>query len=242
MNTWKEARALARFEFKSSWSKRITLLIFTTLLILFIMISSFQSYFDNSNMGIDVFFIILIGYSYMWSIPKGFQYEKVSEHTYVSPVFIFMHQLPIKNEVLIKSRFYIFLMQLIPFLVVVMSLLYLSPELRSVLDVSSFIAFVILWVSFGVAFGAIFPASDLGDHNVTTERIIVYSAVFLIIFSTVFAVVYITYGEGIIHFTTYLADKWPVQTAIISIVVAITSVIGWLKAALRKIEKVDFLT
>ncbi|TFB14598.1 hypothetical protein E3U55_13285 [Filobacillus milosensis] len=241
MNSWKTAKDLAFFEIKNSWLHRLLLLSLSGGIMLIITLGAFQHYFENSTMGIDIFFILIIFYSYAWAVPKPFQYQKISDENYASPVFIFLHQLAIKNEVLIKSRFIIFFTMILPYLIIFISLLYISPQLRGILDVTSFISFVILWVSVGLAFGAVFPASDLGDVNVTTEKLLLYIFLLIIGVGVVFAFAYALYGNGIIHFTTYLAAQWPLLTAIGSILTAIVSVLFWWKHALKKIQVIDFL-
>ncbi|WP_054752772.1 hypothetical protein [Piscibacillus salipiscarius] len=114
---WKEAINLALFEWKIDWFNRILHQILLLAALLVFSYATYESIIDDGGWGLDVIYFAFFVWGFGWLTPKDFQYQKVSSHTYASPVFFMLHKLPIQNSTLIKSRFIIFYINALPILV-----------------------------------------------------------------------------------------------------------------------------
>lgn len=237
---WSEAFKLALFEWKIMWIKRIFIQLLTLLVLILFISSLIGSQIEDGGIGIDIFLITFLAFGYAWSIPKDFQYQKISEQTYASPVFFMLHQLPIKNEVLIRSRFAIFYINLIPMSVIIFTLLYFIPDFNGIFTFESYIAFALFWSSIGFSCSAIYPASDVGDRNVSTVRLIWITIFFIGALLLITIPTYIFYDNGLINLSVEIANLHPLALSIFSLILIPVSNWIWIKYAENKLLKEDF--
>src|SRR5690625_134521 len=113
MKIWKQALWLANFELKAS-IVNILLCWFVLSFLGLIFLTSFNGYVENNYVGFDIFFLLIFSYAPYWLRSRHFQYQKISDRLYASPTWIMQRQLPIPKEILIKSRFLIYLAYLLP--------------------------------------------------------------------------------------------------------------------------------
>jgi len=164
-----------------------------------------------------------------------------SNIVYRTPHFIFLHQLPISKDVLIKSRFIIYFIYSIPFHTLLLTSIYFwSPSLKEILPLSNFIVFLLVWIAFIVWFGGAFPAGDVGDQISKTKlikaSILLYGGTAL-----VFAFFYLILDQGIVNWTIAMSNRWPLVTLIVSIMVAFLSLWYWIRYADKRMTEVDYL-
>src|SRR5690625_3461584 len=106
MNDWKKATSLARFELSISAVHFLLVFIVSIIMASFIG-TTLEGYLENVGTIFDIFFIILFSVSPSLFKPTATQYQKVSGDLWASHIFIMQKQLPIQENVLIKSRFII---------------------------------------------------------------------------------------------------------------------------------------
>lgn len=240
MDNWKQAFWLAKFELRKSlmglWSFLIMLMAFSLLFV-----TMMPSYLEKGFVGMDLFFLIAFGISAVWVKPKEFQYQKIDENMWGSPLFMTLSQLPIKKEVLVRSRFLIYFIYAIPFQILLLSLLYIfSAEVRGVMSIPSYIAFSSIWLAYGLCSGGAFPAVDAGDR-ITLSKSIVQSIILLFVTMVALTTFHLVYGNGIIYWTMMLADRWTILSLLISAFVIVAGLRYWKSYTYKKMNQIDYL-
>lgn len=240
MNTWKQTLRLASLELKTS---PIRLILCWTFLPLFclIFLTGFQSYLDNHYMGYDAFFIILFSFAPYYFKSQFFQYRKVYDHLWASPVLLMQLQLPIPKNILVKSRLVIYLVYWVPFISISFLLFYLASDaIKLTFDMPTYITFFIIWFAISFAIGIILPASDVGDY-VTTKTWIYYT-IGLALFLLVLLLFFHLYLEfGIVAGTVQLAEGLPILSIILAILLILSSWKFWQVSMIKKMNKLDYM-
>ena len=241
MESWKQALWLAKFELNGSKKGIITTVLTFIVFFLFI-VYTFEKNKDAEllSMTYDIFFGIVFWFSVAWSKPKEFQYQKLARDFWGSPYFIMLKQLPIPEEILIRSRFLQYYVISIPIHLLFLIMFFLSSaSIRTLLSPGEYIAFSLIWLSSGIGIGSIFPASDSGD-NVSPKKLVMYFVVTFTVFIGGFSLLYLLSGEGLVYWTIIAADRWPLLSAIISIFVAGLCLNYWPRYMKRNIERIDY--
>lgn len=221
MQEWKQAYSLAKLELKASVFGFLFAIVFMMIVILSI-VTSLDSYLGNGYAGFDFFFILIFSIGAIWTKPKDFQIKKISGNLSASPLLVMQKQLPIKQEIIIKSRFIVHFFYSFPFQVLTLFAFYLYSPLQGILSISSFIAFSIMWLSFGIYAGYMFPTADAGDKGPFTETTaaVIFAFVLIIGIFFVFSFIHILFGNGIVYWSIILVQKWPILSAVVSILLA----------------------
>ncbi|MUK88714.1 hypothetical protein GMD78_09950 [Ornithinibacillus sp. L9] len=242
MNTWKQAFKLATFELKQSKINLIFSLVITLFLLGYLR-KSLPEYVENGFLGFDLFFMILFSFATAMPKPKAFQIQNIQPNFIVSPILLMQKHLPIKEEVLIKSRFIIHFIYTFPFQVIaIVGLLYLAT-FPAHFSIDSMIAFAILWLSFSFYVGFIFPASDTGDKGflATTAGLFIIGILTVGIGSILFTLFHAITGHGFVYWSIIAADKWPLFTSIASIIAAYSGYHFWKNYMKRNMNKIDYI-
>lgn len=242
MQDWKQAYSLAKLELKESKSGLLFAFVFT-MFILYFIATSLESYLDNGYAGYDFFFIILFTFAGIWTMPKEFQSKKINADLMASPVLMMHKQLPIKDNVIIKSRFIIYFFYSFPFQLISLIAFYLLTPLYGMLSFSSFIALAIIWLAFGIYVGYAIPASEAGikGASATTLGSIIITIVSFIGLLFVFTFIHFLSGNGIVYWSIIFAQKWPLLSVIISIVLASLAFRYYKRSMKKKMDELDYL-
>jgi hypothetical protein len=240
MKNWKQAFWLAKFELKESKLSFLLLLLFYSLIILGL-ISSLESYLDTNFVGLDFFFILLFTYAATWTKPKHFQVQQMNDELVASPTIFMLQQLPITKDLIVKSKFIIYLVYSVPPQILLLISLYLfTPALHGMIEVSSYLVFAIIWLSFGVYIGGVIPASDAGD-NASKLKVAVYGVLMLIALIVFFTIFRLVSDHGIVYWTLIFAKKWPLLSGVSSIILAIFGFNYWQSYMKKMMGKLDYL-
>lgn len=190
----------------------------------------------------DVFFLIFIGMAAAWAKPKEFQLNKVRNGSWGTPYFVLLHHLPIRKEILIKNRFIVYYAYSIPsHMLFLFSIYAFSETARTILTFPEYTAFTIIWLSFGIYWGALFPLADIGEvAKTSTFKMWLYTVFFLIIGVGGILLVRLYTGYGVVYSSMMLAKKWPVLSSILSIVVAVVCTKLVLLHAKKKMMEIDY--
>lgn len=239
MEAWKKAFSLASFELKASWKS-----IFTFILSLVIITTLFASMFSELGQKLkffhDLLFLIIFTMLPSWIRTKEFQFQKIGEETWGTPYFIFLHQMAIPKEILLKSRFINYFILAIPLHVLLFVLLFIFSEARNVFSFGEYIVFSVIWICFGIYAGALFPASDTGD-NISNFKLTIYTILLILGIGGLFFFVYFIFGgHGIVYWSMEAAKQWPLIASILSILLAIAGVKYWLHYAARNMQYIDY--
>ncbi|GGB38265.1 hypothetical protein F3157_14050 [Virgibacillus dakarensis] len=242
MQDWKQALRLAMFELHAS-----KYVIFFLAVILCLALSSivtgFSSYLEKNYAGIEfTFFIIFSAIILIWVKPKDFQLNQVNEDVMASPSLIMLHQLAVKKDVMIKSRFIVHFCYSFPFQLLFLIFFYaLSQELQHVLPVGSYLAFSIIWLSFSFYAGYFFMATDAGTRNVNKITAALFTFIFAIGVMFLSATIQTISGHGIVNWTIIFAQEWPLLSSIISVILAVLGFSYWLHYMRKTMDLVDYL-
>lgn len=239
MEDWKQAAALAKFEFRHS-KRALIPLGFMLIVYAFLMIYSAPQLVET--VFYDLFFLIFIGMAASWAKPKEFQLNKMRNGSWGSPYFLMLHQLPIRKEVLIKNRFVVYYAYSIPsHFLFLLSIYLFSEKIRTILTFPEYAAFMIIWLSFGIYWGTSFPLADIGDTKKRgTFEMGIYAVLFFVpIIGGVFLLQHFT-GYGAVYWSMMIAKNWPILSSILSIILAIVCTLYGLRQANKKIRKIDY--
>lgn len=240
MKNWHQAFWLAKFELKNSKLSFLYLLLFYPLITLGF-ISNFSSYLDVNFVGIDIFFILCFTFAAIWARPKYFQIQQMSDGIVASPAIFMLQQLPITKDLIVKSRFIIYYVYSFPPQVLLLISLYLFvPSLQEMMGLTSYLAFAIIWLSFSVYIGGMIPASDAGD-KASKLKVAVYGVLMLIAIIVFFTLFTVLSEHGIVHWTIIIAQKWPLLSAVLSVILALFSFGSWQKYMKKLMGRLDYL-
>ncbi|QKY70607.1 hypothetical protein [Lentibacillus sp. CBA3610] len=240
MADWKEAWRLAKFEIKASkWT-------FPPPFILIILVgmgiaSSMGEYLNNGVVVQDLVFTLIFTFMPAWIRPKDFQMKAINETMVAGPSVMMLKMIPVQEDVLIKSRFFVYYVLAMPLQVIFLIMLYpITPALWDVLALGGYIAFSVIWLAFSIYFGSIFPASEAGD---TTKKFfdVWYSVIFLICYLGILTAIHLITGQGILYWTIIAAQKWPLLSSVISILLAFVGVKYWAHYMKKHMRKMDYL-
>lgn len=239
MEDWKQAAALAKFELRHS-KKAVIPLGFMLIVYAFLMVYAAPQLVET--IFYDLFFLIFIGIAALWARPKEFQWNQMRDGSWGTPYFVMLHQLPIRNEILIKNRFVIYYIYSIPaHFLFLFSMYAFSSEIRAILTFPEFVAFSVIWLSFGIYYGVQYPVTDiLQVAKSSTVKMWILTVLFLA--SCVGGVILLQQltGYGIVYNSMMLAKKWPLYSSVISILAAIICTKLALRQANQKIMKTDY--
>lgn len=236
MNNWKRALALSRLEL-SAGAPYFLLQFFIAIFLAFFLGIAFNEDLSNKSVVFDILFLTLFSVFPSWLKSKDSQYQKVNGELWASPVFIMHKQLPINEDVVVKSRFIIHFAYSLPMLILIFCLTY--PMIYHAIAPLEYIAFAIIWLSFSIYVGLIMGASDAGDYvNVKTMSQSILIVV--LFFALLIGLFHYILNIGIIYGTVIMAKQFPLISVIISIFLSFIGIHYWKYFMKRTIRKMDY--
>ncbi|MBY7144904.1 hypothetical protein KFZ56_17960 [Virgibacillus sp. NKC19-3] len=240
MQDWRQAYWLATFEWKTSLKTFIGLFLFYAFMTLFFL-PSFSAYLENDFAGFDLFFMILFALAPAWLRTKEFKYQKISGEIWASPALIMFAQLPVSKNIIIKNRFIVYAAYSVPYSLLMLIALYIvNPEFQVMMSPLSHVAFIIIWIAFGIYAGFIMPASDAGD-KVNTKIMTFYTIGLIIGGLMLLTFFHLLFGNGPVYLTIIAARHWPLLSSIISIVLVFLGFHYWQRYMNKQMDKLDYL-
>lgn len=239
MENWKEAYWLTKLELRYYAMSFLILLGILIMLLIFI-VPTMADYFENSTLGIDVFFILAFCIVTTWVKPKQFQNQDHSNGLLLSPYLVMLNQLPTKKEVIVKHRFLTYMFISIPFNILFLVVLYiLTPVIHDTMPIGTYLVFSIFWLCFSIYIGCSEIVTEAGaNKSLLIIRGLVLGFISIIAMIIVFHKIY---AHGFVHWTIYISTNYPVPVILTSVSLAIFGFNLWMKRMDRKIEKVDYL-
>lgn len=191
----------------------------------------------------DIFFLVTFWCMTVWLYPKEFQLQKVEEGFWASPIFIMLNQLAVKKRALIWSRMICYFLIAIPFNILVLVFLYsFSAEMRGLLPIGNYLAFSMIWLSFGIWAGILFPIADVGEK--VPKNTFVHGLYCILFFGCIVALLsglHALSGGGFVTFTIKAAADWPIISIALSIAAAAASFPYGQRYMDKQIRKTDYL-
>lgn len=217
---WKQAFSVAAFELKASIPHLLSAYLLFPFLV-FAIIHNFQSYLDLNFVGMDLLFMLIFTIGPLWAKPKAFQIQIMNGSFFVTAPVIMLQSLPIKKEVIIKSRFIIYFIYALPIQLIFLILFYNGfPLIQNMMGISAYISFSLIWLSISVYLGGSFPAAEIGDNSSIFKQI-VYTILFVILGIIGFTALHLLSGQGLVYWTLHFAQGMPLIASVVSIILAV---------------------
>lgn len=241
MNNWKQALKLVHFEFNYSkyyFYVQLALIIFA----LYILIPVIPEYFENSFLMVDIlFYLIIISFS-QFVIPKPFKVQSLHDGRWASHFTILLNQFAINKDTIVKYRFLSYLLITLSFSSLFLILLYLfSSFLQSQVSVSTYIVFSIFWLCFSIYIGGSQIALEPG-YNFILSILVTFLLLGPIVIIATLYLFYFIYPNGFVQWTLMISERWPLQTVVISIVLAFVGCKFWMKRMMHRLKKTDYFS
>lgn len=237
MNVWRDAWWLVRFEAKHSWKHYLFAVPFVLILAFVIIRPILPEYFENATMGIDFFFGFGFVLMSQFFRPKQFRSQKMSGIHYAVPFLITISQQPVSKRTIILYRFLMYF--LLSGGINLLLLICLYPFFQSYMDATGYLAFAIIWLSFGVYIGCANPATEVTNNLVWSIVIGLFGGFFL--FVLYIRAFYSWYESGLVNWTIDLAQHHPLASISISIILAGIAIFAWIKVMRYKLDKAEFM-
>lgn len=239
MKTWKQAWALTTFEYRTtppSYVQFFLLLGFG----LYILISTFINGENQATLGSEwLFFIVIVIFPYTLR-SDHIRGKHIGNKKWASPQLVLTQTLPIAHKTIATHRMLSYMTSVILMNALFFTLLYgLSPYMRSIAPLSTYVIFAFMWICLAVVFGGFLVHAEAALYVLTYLffGIFVLFPLALIVAIILF---YRTYTKGMIQWMLDVATTHPFLTVIGSILLA---VIGWvfhIHVMMRKIAKTDY--
>ena len=239
MEDWKQAFWLTKFELKY-YLKSFLLLAAILIMLLIFIVPTMAEYFENSFLSIDIFFIIAFCFVTHWIRPKPFKIEDHNSGFLLSPYLVLLQQLPTRKEIIVKHRFFTYLVISIPFNILFLVLLYiLTPVIHDTMTIGSYTVFSVFWLCFSIYFGCLELITDTGINKVPAiMRNLLLGFLLIIVMICLF---YKVYSHGFVHWTIEVSINRPVIVILVSLILAVLGFKFWMGRMVRKIEMTDYL-
>lgn len=235
MEDWKQAFWLTKFELKY-YLKSFLLLAAILIMLLIFIVPTMAEYFENSFLSIDIFFIIAFCFVTHWIRPKPFKIEDHNSGFLLSPYLVLLQQLPTRKEIIVKHRFFTYLVISIPFNILFLVLLYiLTPVIHDTMTIGSYTVFSVFWLCFSIYFGCLELITDTGINKVPAMvRNLLLGFLLIIVMICLFS-------HGFVHWTIEVSINHPVIVILVSLILAVLGFKFWMGRMVRKIEMTDYL-
>lgn len=201
-----------------------------------------STYLEKGFILFDLFFLLTVGITAMWTKPKEFQPERVKDNSYKKSYFVMLYQLPIRKEILIKNLFVIYYAYTIPFHALFLASIYaFSETMQSFMTLPEYIAFSIIWMSFGIYWGVMYPLTDLGEvTKSSTLKMWVYIVLVVALAVGLYILLQEFTGQGVVYWSMIIAKKWPLLSSVLSIIAAYFGTTLALRQANKRIMEIDY--
>lgn len=240
MENWRHAFWLARFELKHSKTNFIYLLLILIISII-ITINALPGYVQEATLLIDFAFIFVFGLLSQGARPRIFQTKEINRGLAGSHFIVLLNQQPIRKDVIIKYRFLTYFIISIPFNVLFLIGLYgLGPVFSTDTPLGTYLIFSMIWLCFSVYIGCFQPATETGYK--TKQQIILISLILGPLLAILNAILfYKVYAHGLVYWTLAMSESHPFLSLGISLFLAVSGLIFWMKRMRSKMDRYDYL-
>lgn len=240
MKTWKSAWQLAKHELQASAFQLLICWIFFILFGL-LFLTSINLYLTDNYFSFDFMFICIFSFGPYLLKARHFQYKKVFDQIWASPVLVMQLQLPIPLHILVRSRLLIYLGYFIPSYCFTFIIMYMvNSELNSLLSIGHFFVFSLIWLAISLLIGIVLPASDVGDF-ISTKVMVKSIVIILLGIFLLFALFYGTFQIGIVAWTILFVQSAPLLAIFLSILILISIFLFWPYYMKKTIRKLDYM-
>lgn len=236
MNNWRKALSVARLELSTGAASFLLQFFIAIFFALFLGIA-FNDDLTNASIVFDMFFLTLFSIFPSWLKSKDSQYQKVNGELWASHIFIMHKQLPIDEDVIVKSRFIIHFVYSLPMLALILCVTY--PFISSAITPFEYIAFSIIWLSFSVYIGLIMGASDAGDY-VNVKTMLQSILIIALFYALIIGIFHFILEISIVYGAVLMAKQFPLLSIIVSIVLSLVGIKYWQGFMKKTIRKMDY--
>ncbi len=239
MKTWKHAWELTKFEYRTTPPSYLQIL-FMLGFGLFLLVTTLTNEEEQATLGTEwMFFLVVIVFPYLLR-SEHIRGKNIGNREWASPQLVLAQMLPISHKTMATYRMISYMTIIIVMNSLFFPLLYLlSPYMRTIAPIGTYIIFTMMWVCLAAALGGFQVHAEAGFYVVTY----VFFLIFVVIpLGIIFAIVlfYKSYTMGLIQWMLDMATDYPFLTVIGSIILA---VIGWvfhIRVLTKKMAKTDY--
>lgn len=207
----------------------------------FTFVNSFEVYAAGDFFFFDFIFLLVFLVFPSWMKGKEFQMAKLGGDLWTVPALVMLQQLPIKKDVIVKSRFLIYGIHSAVFqLLLLIALPTFSTEFRELVTPLSLIAFVIIWMSLSVAAGFVMVASEAGGNFGTKAFLAAWLWIALAV-AAMYFLFPVLFPEGFVMWTIHVAGDWPFLVIPAAILLGYGGWRYWQYVMKRDMAKADYL-
>ncbi|API91942.1 hypothetical protein J32TS6_23620 [Virgibacillus pantothenticus] len=238
MQQWKQAWRIAQLELSHSIGK-----FFLGYLIVIIFSGFFvfnlQGYLSNGFIFYDMFFILF----FIIGANMGPDHFRSKQHfNFAHPLLITQLQLPIEQNILIKSRFVIHFCFTLPVQILFLVVFYLTSPISGLLSIPAYIAFAIIWLSVNLYMGTLLPMSEAIETGFATRiGTVIIAVIIFFIFLFILSGSHLITDHGVVELSIIVAKKWPLIASAISLIIGLAAVKAHQVYMKKFLNKLDYL-
>lgn len=245
MYNWKKAAKLAAMEMRESAIVFASIASLVLVAVFFVAILGVNVDFNGTDTMtlFDIIFAVLFVFlPVSLTAPKFMPMQRSKTGTDSAPAVMMLMQLPVKRDIIGKSRFILNMTYTGLYAVLIMPLFYFAAPFKDTLSPLQYTAFSIFWICFALLIGGGMKLSgDFYTTGVTVLKQIAALAVLLLSIALVhYAFVFIL-GTGAVHASVLAAKHAPVITSLISLALAATGLHFTHLHNVKIMHKKDFL-
>lgn len=164
---------------------------------------------DFSDIVFDCLLLFVVFFYPQVLRQPSFRMASLKGGLYATPFYVYATQLPIKQHVLMSSRFVLSLLHHVGVVVIAIILAYVYPgSIRALFSLWEFIAFLVIWGLLAAAFAGTFAAADVGA-TYTKKALFGYNILYLLVLISVLAGLNLLTGHGLVGWTIELGRNAP---------------------------------
>ncbi|WP_047983919.1 hypothetical protein [Ornithinibacillus californiensis] len=241
MNNWRAAFQLTKWEIKNS-AINLLLAYIATGVVAFIFIIEYVAYLEDGLVLYDLFFVIVFGAAPLFPKPKSFEAQHIQHRFLAAPVVVLQKHLPIKDIVIIYSRLIMHSLYTIPVQLSALVILYFATPLHNTLSIGSFLAFIIIWLSFSIYIGYFVPRFSIGLRGfwITNSGLGILILILLFVITFGLTLIHVIFDHGIVYWSIMAARDYPFLSIGLSIILATIGYIFWKRNMQKALKTVMF--
>lgn len=261
MSDQKQMWQLVKFELASPSLKHFLNQLLVLVVTAFIFEAFIYLIHQNSNehfsdIVFDVFLLLVVLFYPQVLRQPAFRITDLKGGLYATPFYVYATQLPIKQHVLMRSRFILSFVYCVSVTVMAIAFAYVFPKiinalfavealgfflgtLHDLFTPAEFGAFITIWGLFAAAFSGLFAAADVGG-TYTKKALFGYNILYLLVLLVVLAGLNFLTGRGLVDWTIVLATNAPFSGIVGFALFALVCHVIWHWEARRYARKVDY--
>lgn len=246
MNHWKNAYAFVRLELQHSLMTFVVMVLclFVIFSMLMLNLNSVNLYDKMASMGFyDFIFFVSFTCLPIWMTAREFSSgQKGKNGTEAAPGVVLLMHLPVKRDIISKSRILSYIIRSYPFLIIIMLMIYITNSpIREEMPPFTYLVFCIIWLAFALYGGGMVLTADFTSSGMTIVNLIVGMVIAVLSIAIFYSAFLFFTDVGIVYATVAAARNFPIISVLASIILAATGLHYIHKYNIKLMKKNDYL-